>query len=48
MDIQGAHVPTGRPLFRPVTSTEAEREASEVDVFQMIIFCGEFFHEDSV
>jgi serine/threonine-protein kinase SRPK3 len=37
---------TRRPLFKPMVS--AEHNASEVDVllFQMIIFCGEFFKED--
>ena len=37
---------TRRPLFQPMES--AEHNASEVDVllYQMIMFCGEFFKPD--
>ncbi|THH14237.1 hypothetical protein EW146_g6079 [Bondarzewia mesenterica] len=39
---------TGRPLFAPVAW--AEKDASEVDVllYQMILFCGEFFKQDFI
>ncbi|KAF8911091.1 kinase-like domain-containing protein [Gymnopilus junonius] len=37
---------TNRPLFKPMVSVE--HDASELDVllYQMILFCGEFFQED--
>jgi len=37
---------TNKPLFKPMTSMEDD--ASEIDVllYQMILFCGEFFKED--
>jgi serine/threonine-protein kinase SRPK3 len=37
---------TRQPLFKPMASTEHDASETDVLLYQMIIFCGEFFKQD--